>query len=145
MQENKIMDKVQRDLIRKYHAVAHEAGLSDAEKNAILECYGVTSSRDLSQHQLIDVIASISSRMDVLRDRLRKRLIASIGRYLRTIGYEENIHTIKATAERAAGCPFNRIPPERIRSLTYAFNHKVRDLEMVETLTKEWFQKQKEQ
>ena len=145
MQENKIMDKVQRDLIRKYHAVAHEAGLSDAEKNAILECYGVTSSRDLSQHQLIDVIASISSRMDVLRDRLRKRLIASIGRYLRTIGYEENIHTIKATAERAAGCPFNRIPPERIRSLIYAFNHKVRDLEMVETLTQEWFQQQKEQ
>lgn len=145
MQENKIMDKVQRDLIRKYHAVAHEAGLSDAEKNAILECYGVTSSRDLSQHQLIDVIASISSRMDVLRDRLRKRLIASIGRYLRTIGYEENIHTIKGTAERAAGCPFNRIPPERIRSLIYAFNHKVRDLEMVETLTQDWFQKQKEQ
>ena len=145
MQENKIMDKVQRDLIRKYHAVAHEAGLSDAEKSAILECYGVTSSRDLSQHQLIDVIASISSRMDVLRDRLRKRLIASIGRYLRTIGYEENIHTIKATAERAAGCPFNRIPPERIRSLIYAFNHKVRDLEMVETLTQEWFQQQKEQ
>lgn len=145
MQENKIMDKVQRDLIRKYHAVAHEAGLSEAEKSAILECYGVTSSRDLSQHQLIDVIASISSRMDVLRDRLRKRLIASIGRYLRTIGYEENIHTIKATAERAAGCPFNRIPPERIRSLIYAFNHKVRDLEMVETLTQEWFKKQKEQ
>ena len=145
MQENKIMDKVQRDLIRKYHAVAHEAGLSEAEKSAILECYGVTSSRDLSQHQLIDVIASISSRMDVLRDRLRKRLIASIGRYLRTIGYEENIHTIKATAERAAGCPFNRIPPERIRSLIYAFNHKVRDLEMVETLTQEWFQQQKEQ
>lgn len=145
MQENKIMDKVQRDLIRKYHAVAHEAGLSDAEKSAILECYGVTSSRDLSQHQLIDVIASISSRMDVLRDRLRKRLIASIGRYLRTIGYEENIHTIKATAERAAGCPFNRIPPERIRSLIYAFNHKVRDLEMVETLTQEWLQQQKEQ
>ena len=144
MKENNIMDKMQRDLIRKYHAVAHEAGLSDAEKNAILECYGVTSSRDLSQHQLIDVIASISSRMDVLRDRLRKRLIASIGRYLRTIGYEENIHTIKATAERAAGCPFNRIPPERIRSLIYAFNHKVRDLEMVETLTQEWFQKQKE-
>ena len=145
MKENNIMDKMQRDLIRKYHAVAHEAGLGEAEKRAILECYGVTSSRDLSQHQLIDVIASISSRMDVLRDRLRKRLIASIGRYLRTIGYEENIHTIKATAERAAGCPFNRIPPERIRSLIYAFNHKARDLEMVETLTQEWFQKQKEQ
>lgn len=137
MQENKIMDKVQRDLIRKYHAVAHEAGLSEAEKSAILECYGVTSSRDLSQHQLIDVIASISSRMDVLRDRLRKRLIASIGRYLRTIGYEENIHTIKATAERAAGCPFNRIPPERIRSLIFAFNNKVKDLERVDEITKE--------
>lgn len=145
MQENKIMDKVQRDLIRKYHAVAHEAGLGEAEKRAILDSYGVTSSRDLSQHQLIDVIASISSRMDEHRDKLRKRLIASIGRYLRTIGYNENIITIKSVAEQAAGCPFNKIPPERLGSLIFAFNHKVKDIEMVETLTQEWFQKQKEQ
>ena len=137
MQENKIMDKVQRDLIRKYHAVAHEAGLSEAEKSAILECYGVTSSRDLSQHQLIDVIAGISSKMDEHKDRLRKRLIAAVGRYLRTIGYEENIHTIKATAEQAAGCPFNKIPPARLGSLIFAFNNKVKDLERVDEITKE--------
>jgi hypothetical protein len=137
MQENKIMDKVQRDLIRKYHAVAHEAGLGEAEKRAILESYGVTSSRDLSQHQLIDVIAGISSKMDEHKDRLRKRLIAAVGRYLRTIGYNENIITIKSVVEQAAGCPFNRIPPERIRSLIFAFNNKVKDLERVDEITKE--------
>ncbi len=138
------MDKVQRDLIRKYHAVAASAGLSESERYAILSSYGVESSRDLTQHQLIDVIATISSNLNVHQDRLRKRLIASIGRYLRTAGYDENIETIKATAVRASGYDsFNKIPPERMRSLIFAFNHKVRDLESVNEITKELQQKHK--
>ena len=48
MKENPIMDKVQRDLIRKYHAVAASAGLSESERHAILSSYGVESSRDLT-------------------------------------------------------------------------------------------------
>lgn len=144
MKENPIMDKVQRDLIRKYHAVAASAGLSESERYAILSSYGVESSRDLTQHQLIDVIATISSNLNEHQDRLRKRLIASIGRYLRTAGYEENIETIKATAVRASGYDsFNKIPPERMRSLIFAFNHKVRDLESVNEITKELQQKHK--
>lgn len=144
MKENPIMDKVQRDLIRKYHAVAAAAGLSESERYAILSSYGVESSRDLTQHQLIDVIATISSNLNEHQDRLRKRLIASIGRYLRTAGYEENIETIKATAVRASGYDsFNKIPPERMRSLIFAFNHKVRDLESVNEITEELQQKRK--
>ena len=144
MKENPIMDKVQRDLIRKYHAVAASAGLSESERYAILSSYGVESSRDLTQHQLIDVIATISSNLNEHQDRLRKRLIASIGRYLRTAGYEENIETIKATAVRASGYDsFNKIPPERMRSLIFAFNHKVRDLESVDEITQELQQKRK--
>lgn len=138
------MDKVQRDLIRKYHAVAASAGLSESERYAILSSYGVESSRDLTQHQLIDVIATISSNLNEHQDRLRKRLIASIGRYLRTAGYAENIDTIKATAVRASGYDsFNKIPPERMRSLIFAFNHKVRDLESVNEITEELQRKHK--
>lgn len=138
------MDKVQRDLIRKYHAVAAAAGLSESERYAILSSYGVESSRDLTQHQLIDVIATISSNLNEHQDRLRKRLIASIGRYLRTAGYKENIETIKATAVRASGYDsFNKIPPERMRSLIFAFNHKVRDLESVDEITQELQRKRK--
>lgn len=144
MKENPIMDKVQRDLIRKYHAVAASAGLSESERHAILASYGVESSRDLTQHQLIDVIATISSNLNEHQDRLRKRLIACIGRYLRTAGYEETIDTIKATAVRASGYDsFNKIPPERMRSLIFAFNHKTRDLESVNEITKELQQKHK--
>ena len=144
MKENPIMDKVQRDLIRKYHAVAASAGLSESERYAILSSYGVESSRDLTQHQLIDVIATISSNLNEHQDRLRKRLIASIGRYLRTAGYEENIETIKATAVRASGYDsFNKIPPERMRSLIFAFNNKTRDLESVAEITEELQQKRK--
>ena len=138
------MDKVQRNLIRKYHAVAASAGLSESERHAILSSYGVESSRDLTQHQLIDVIATISSNLNAHQDRLRKRLIASIGRYLRTAGYDENIVTIKATAVRASGYDsFNKIPPERMRSLIFAFNHKTRDLESVNEITQELQQKHK--
>ena len=79
MKENAIMDSIQRQLIKKYHAVAHAAGLSDDERRSILEAYGVESSRDLSQHDLIDIIAKISHDMPGNLDKLRKRLIASIG------------------------------------------------------------------
>lgn len=138
MKENPIMDKLQRDLIRKYHAVAASAGLSESDRQVLLSSYGVESSRDLTQHQLVDLIATISLHMNRPKDRMRKRLIASIGRYLRTAGYEETIETIKATAVRASGCKsFNCIPPERMRSLIFAFQHKARDLERLERLTAE--------
>lgn len=138
MKEHPIMNKIQRDLIRKYHAVAASAGLSDADRAALLEGYGVSSSRDLTQHELIDLIATITARMDSERDRLRKQLMASIGRYLRTAGYPESLEMIKAVAVRASGCEsFNKIPPERLRSLAYAFTHKMSDLTRVEAMTDE--------
>lgn len=138
MKENAIMDSIQRQLIKKYHAVAHAAGLSDDERRSILEAYGVESSRDLSQHDLIDIIAKISHDMPGNLDKLRKRLIASIGGYLRATGQTESVEKITAIAVRASGYPrFNAIPAERLRSLAYAFSHKVKDIQAVDKLTEE--------
>ena len=45
---------------------------------------------------------------------------------------------------RASGYDsFNKIPPERMRSLIFAFNHKTRDLESVAEITQELQRKRK--
>lgn len=94
----------------------HVAGLDDEAKRAILTSWGVESSRDLSQHQLIDICAKLSEQVDEKQgtarlDKLRKQVIAAIGGWLRQTGQPENVAKIKGIAERASGySDFNKIP-----------------------------------
>ena len=144
MKETKVMDKIHKDLLKKYHTLARQLGMTDEEKRALLAQYKVKSSVDLSQHELVDVCACLS--MEIERrdghqsmDALRKRLIAVVGKYLKACGKSEvNISYIKATACRAAGIrEFNRIPRERLRSLYGAFSIKLKDINRVEAMYKE--------
>ena len=50
MAENKTMDKIHRDILKKFHTLCSVLGLTDAEKRAIVESYGVESSRDMDTH-----------------------------------------------------------------------------------------------
>jgi hypothetical protein len=71
-------------------------------------------------------------------DTYRKRLMASIGGWLKAMGIESNDKKIKAVACRAAQRDgFNDIPVEQLRSLYAAFNKKQKDLKNVEALTAE--------
>ena len=133
------MDKIHKDLLKKYHTLAGQLGMTDADKRALLSQYNVESSRDLSQHQLIDVCACLSREIErrdghQSMDALRKRLIAVIGKYLKACGKSEvNISYIKAIACRSAEIKeFNRIPRERLRSLYGAFSIKLKDMKTVE-------------
>ncbi|WP_242396869.1 hypothetical protein [Porphyromonas gingivicanis] len=142
--ENKVMDKIQRDLIKKYHALAGQLGMTNEDKLALLSQFGVESSRDLSQHQLIDICGSLSNEMDrrygrESMDALRKRLIKAIGDYLKVVGRASNIAIIKSIACRAAGVEeFNRIPRERLRSLYGAFLNKKKDYLKVDKMCNEY-------
>ncbi len=61
-------------------------------------------------------------------DKLRKRVIASIGGWFKLIGQESNIEIIKGTACRSTGHKdFNRIPPERLRNVYNTFLNKQKD------------------
>ena len=144
MKETKVMDQIQKDLIKKYHTLAGQLGMTTEERSSLLALYNVESSRDLSQHQLVDVCACLARELDKIHgrdsmDALRKRLIAVIGKYLKACGKSEvNISYIKATACRAAEIKeFNRIPRERLRSLYGAFALKLKDIKRVESMYKE--------
>ena len=132
MAENKTMDEIHRGILKKFHTLCHVLGLTDDEKRTIVESYGVESSRDMDTHDLIDVCASLAEQANRKTgtadlDKLRKRVMAAIGGYLRTIGKESNASVIKGIACRATGyADFNKIPRERLRNLVGAFNTKSR-------------------
>lgn len=135
------MDQIHKELLKKYHTLCTLLGLDDESKRAILTSWGVESSRDLSQHQLIDICAKLSEQVDEKQgtarlDKLRKQVIAAIGGWLRQTGQPENVAKIKGIAERASGySDFNKIPRERLRNLIATFNNKVKDARAVDALT----------
>jgi hypothetical protein len=139
--ENKTMDQIHKGLVKKYHTLCTILGLDDDAKRAILASWGVESSRDLSQHQLIDICAKLSEQVDHKQgtaplDKLRKQVIAAIGGWLAETKQESNISKIKAIAMRASGYDdFNKIPRERLRNLIATFNNKVKDARAVDALT----------
>lgn len=71
-------------------------------------------------------------------DKLRKRVIASIGGYFKQTGQENNIDYIKATACKATGYEaFNSIPKERLRNVYNAFTNMQKDFKEVGKLNRE--------
>ena len=138
MAENKTMDSIHKGVLKKFHTLCSVLGLSEDEKRAIVESYGVESSRDMDTHDLINVCAHLSEQAnkksgDGELDKLRKRAMASIGSYLKSVGNAVNASVIKGIACRATGYEsFNKIPRERLRNLIATFNNKVKDKEGVE-------------
>lgn len=53
----------------------------------------------------------------------RKRVISTIGKYLENQGYDNNIDTIKAIAERIAKVKFNAITINRLQSIYNTFRN----------------------
>ena len=138
--ENKTMDSIHRGLVKKYHTLCNVLGLEEEAKRAILASWGVESSRDLTQHQLIDICAKLSEQVNqkegtAYLDKLRKQVIAAIGNWLRETYQSQGISKIKGIACRATGyADFNKIPRERLRNLIATFNNKVKDVRAVDAL-----------
>ncbi|MBP9998655.1 MAG: hypothetical protein KBS67_05365 [Bacteroidales bacterium] len=131
------MNDIHSKILRKFHTLCGVCGLSQDEKSAIVESYGVSSSRDIGTHDLIDICEKLSVRAGQgagsERDQLRKRVMAAIGGYLKKIGRDSNAELIKTIACRSTGYPdFNRIPMERLRNCYYAFLNKQKDVDSAE-------------
>ena len=137
MAENKTMDKIHKGILKKFHTLCSVLGMTEDEKRTLVQSYGVDSSRDMDTHDLVNVCAQLSERVNKKTgtddlDKLRKRVMASIGNYLRMMGKESNASIIKGIACRATGHEdFNKIPRERLRNLIGAFNNKVKDTQTV--------------
>ena len=121
---------IQKSLLRKYHTICHQLGLGTDQKEAIKESYGVASSRNLSELQLRQIIDQLqtgkkSNKPNSEADRWRKRVMAAIGAWLRSLNKSTNADVIKTIACRASGCDrFNRIPVSKLRAIYYEFVRK---------------------
>lgn len=137
MAENKTMDKIHKGILKKFHTLCSVLGMTEDEKRTLVQSYGVDSSRDMDTHDLVDVCAILSEKANRKTgtddiDKLRKRVMAAIGKYLQMLGKESNASIIKGIACRATGYEnFNKIPRERLRNLIGAFNNKVKDTQTV--------------
>ena len=134
------MDDIHRGLLKKFHTLCSVLGMTADEKKTIVESYGVDSSRDIDTHDLVDICASLSKQANEKTgndlDKLRKRVMASIGKWLVSEGRHSNATVIKAIACRATGYEdFNKIPRERLRNLIGAFNNKTKDADSVAHLS----------
>ena len=131
--------KTKLTLIRKLHALLSKLPDPEGAKEEIKDAYCVLSTTELSEIQLRCICTGLELNSDpakVEMDKWRKRLIASIGGWLRAMRKDQNINIIKAIACRAAGsASFNKIPLERLRSLYNAFNEKTKDMNTVDELT----------
>lgn len=118
-------------LLRKYHTVCRDLGITEQEKEAIKESFGVNSSRSLSENQLINLIDRLVKGADQTKthksqgDLWRKRTMAAVGAWLRIMNKTEDADTLKAIICRASGFSnFNRIPIGKLRSVYYEFVQK---------------------
>lgn len=136
-----IADKQRNLLLKKFHTLLGVAGIDQENKEVILAQYGVESSRDLSIAQLTEVCSLVEGMVHPEineTNQWRRRVIATIGSWLRKLGKDNNIDHIKAIACRATGTSkFNDITTDRLRSLYYAFGKKVKDLNFAERATLE--------
>lgn len=118
-------DKEQSVLIRKFHALLRDCNMDAEDKAEILFLNGVSSSKDLSNQQLNEICAALYGMANpgaLLMDKLRKRLMACIGDYLKTMDYKADAKMIKAVACRAASVSsFNEISETKLRALYNAF------------------------
>jgi hypothetical protein len=129
------MDRQQKQLLKKFYTLLGKTGAGEAGKEAILQAYGVESSRDLTAHDLMDICNKMAMQADpklAALDRWRKRVIRAIFAYCEASGRQADMAYVKTIACRATGYrAFNGIPAERLNNLYNAFNNKVKDIRAV--------------
>lgn len=111
-----------RSLIQRFHIELKQSGMAK-QKKEILDSFGVDSSKELAEKELEQIIANLKGD----GDKWRKRLIASIFAWCKTINYEIDMNGVKAIACRASGYKrFNDIPVSRLRDVYYEFVKKAK-------------------
>lgn len=124
-------------LLRRFHAVMAANGIDGEGKEAILEGYGVKSSRELTDAELTEIIETLNGTRNE-PDKWRKRVIAAIGSWLRMTGRDESIDIIKGIACRAGDCAnFNYIAVSKLRTIYYEFVRKAQVSAKIESITNE--------
>lgn len=131
-----ITQQNQKWLLKKFHTLCTRLNMDADMKLALLSGYGVESSKDLTNAELTDLcdhLNDILNPEDAKRDKMRKRVIAAIGGWLRLIGKgDEGVGYIKGVACQAAKIDnFNKITLERLTTIYNMFLRKQKDAKSV--------------
>ncbi len=126
----------QKWLLKKFHTLCARLKMDADMKLALISGYGVESSKDLTNAELLELcdrLNEILNPEDAKTDKMRKRVIAAIGGWLRMIGKgDEGINYIKGVACQAAKVDnFNKIPLERLTTIYNMFLRKQKDAKSV--------------
>lgn len=130
-----VTDQQHKWLLRKFHSLCNRLGLDAETKLAMIDGYGVESSKDMSNAELTELCRRLEQSLDpdgAKREQLKRRVMGAIGGWLRLIGKESDLNYIKSVACRAAGVDyFNKIPTEKLRNIYSLFLKKQRDAKAV--------------
>jgi len=131
-----ITQQNQKWLLKKFHTLCSRLNMTADDKLALLGGYGVESSKDLSNEeltQICDYLNDIINPEDAKRDKMRKRVIAAIGGWLRLIGKgNEGVAYIKSVACRAAKVKnFNHISLDRLTTIYNMFLKRQKDAKAI--------------
>lgn len=125
-------------LIRQWHTLLTERGISNGVKMSLLAAYGAESSRDLKEADLRELVTYVRLNVNVSdeqmeMDRWRKSVIKVISKCLKLDGYTgKSCEYVKGVAMRAAEADsFNAIPKQQLINLYHAFRRKARVTKMV--------------
>lgn len=130
----------QKWLLRKFHTLCTRLNMDADMKLALISGYGVESSKDLSNEELLELCDKLNGILNPESekiDKMRKRVIASIGGWFRLIGKgNAGISYIKGVACQAAKVDnFNKIPLERLTNIYNMFLRKQKDAKSVNEVT----------
>ena len=136
-----LIDKEITRLVKKMHVLYGRLGMNDNDRLAFLSAWGVEHTNDLTAQQLLEAIGKLDALLNPASaemDKWRKRVMASIGGWLRACGITHDAKYIRGIAEHAAGMKrFNEIPVAELRRVYYEFKRKQQTHNRVDEVTAE--------
>ncbi|MBS2100680.1 hypothetical protein [Carboxylicivirga linearis] len=135
---------VAKNVHAQFYNLLNKMGIPQSDRRDFLMDYtnGLTDSLSelyskdpLMYFKMINDMAETVKKRTTDVDKWRKRVMASVGGYLKLMGRESNANLIKKIACRATGYDnFNAIPPSRLMNVYNTFLNKQQDFKQ---LTKE--------
>jgi hypothetical protein len=128
-------------LLKRFHTQCTRLGIEVDQKKMIVAGFGYESSKDMSNEELQQACTIIERQLNpelVEMDKWRKRALAAIGGWLRTMSIEENPDKVKGIACKATQySQFNEIPKDRLVNVYYSFLKKQKDWKRTEDIVKD--------
>jgi len=127
-----------KSLIKRFHTLLGRYGIGNEAKEGLLAGFGVESSTELDVDallQLCEAVEKIGKPDDDKMDKLRKRLIACVGGWVRAMGKTGNMKMISGIIRRASGgTELNDLTVNQLNSLYNAFRKSQKDLSNVRAM-----------